>query len=364
MGKTEVSEPNQAFEAAVTEVLPARQRYLSRVTQQFTLLILLIIMAIFALLEGTKFLSLRNFNEIVVDSTQLIVITIGVTFVIITAGIDLSVGSVLILSSVVAAKVMIALSGTPEQIANYEFPNQHIGIPIGLAAGVLTGLLCGILNGALITRLQMPPFIVTLGTLGIALGLGQLLSGGTSVPNVPPAVQTEIGLREIIGFDIAGQHIRIIPPIVIAVVIALVGAFVLNRTRFGRYTYAVGSNAAAARRAGVDVDKHLVKVYALAGTLSGVAGSMDLMRFGTASVGSHQSDNLAAISAAVIGGTSLFGGIGTIGGSVIGAFIPTVLRNGLVITRVPPFWQNVAIGCVLILAVYLDQRRRKSEERM
>lgn len=364
MGTTEVAEPNQAFDTAGTEMLPARQRYLSRVSQQFTLVILLIIMAIFSLLEGTKFLSLRNFNEILVDSTQLIVITIGVTFVIITAGIDLSVGSVLILSSVVAAKVMIALSGSPADIANFEFPNQHIGIPVGLAAGVVTGLICGIVNGVLITRLQMPPFIVTLGTLGIALGLGQLLSGGTSVPNVPPAVQTEIGLREIIGFDIAGQHIRIIPPIVIAVVIAVIGAFVLNRTRFGRYTYAVGSNAAAARRAGVDVDKHLVKVYALAGTLAGVAGSMDLMRFGTASVGSHQSDNLAAISAAVIGGTSLFGGIGTIGGSVIGAFIPTVLRNGLVITRVPPFWQNVAIGCVLILAVYLDQRRRNAEERM
>jgi ribose transport system permease protein len=98
--------------------------------------------------------------------------------------------------------------------------------------------------------------------------------------------------------------------------------------------------------------------------LAGVAGAMDLMRFGTASVGSHQADNLAAISAAVIGGTSLFGGIGTIGGSVIGAFIPTVLRNGLVIARVQPFWQNVAIGAVLILAVYLDQRRRRAEERM
>jgi ribose transport system permease protein len=117
-------------------------------------------------------------------------------------------------------------------------------------------------------------------------------------------------------------------------------------------------------RAGINVDLHLVKVYALSGLLAGVAGAMDLLRFGTASVGSHQADNLAAISATVIGGTSLFGGIGTIGGSVIGAFIPTVLRNGLVIARVQPFWQNVAIGAVLILAVFLDQRRRRAEERM
>jgi ribose transport system permease protein len=359
-----LSSPSETYDELVTEVLPAWQRSLSRISQSFTPVILLFIVAIFSLLEGTKFLSLRNFNEIAIDSSQLVVLTVGMTFVIITAGIDLSVGSVLILSSVVAAKVMIALSGTPEQIAQFEFPNQHIGIPVGLAAGVLTGLICGIINGILITRLQMPAFIVTLGMLGMALGLGQLLSGGTSVPNVPPAVQTDIGLRELIALDVAGQHLRVTPPIVIAYGIAAIAAIVLNRTRFGRFTYAIGSNAAASRRAGIDVGWHLIKVYALSGLLAGVAGAMDLMRFGTASVGSHQADNLAAISASVIGGTSLFGGIGTIGGSVVGAFIPTVLRNGLVIARVQPFWQNVAIGAVLILAVYLDQRRRRAEERM
>jgi ribose transport system permease protein len=360
-----LSTPTETYEELVTaDALPVWQRSLSRVSQSFTPIILLVIVAIFSLLEGTKFLSLRNFNEIAIDSSQLVVLTVGMTFVIITAGIDLSVGSVLILSSVVAAKVVIALSGTPEQIALFEFPNQHIGIPVGLAAGLLTGLLCGIINGVLITRLQMPAFIVTLGMLGMALGLGQLLSGGTSVPNVPPAVQTDIGLRELIAFDVAGQHLRVTPPIVIAYGIAAIAAIVLNRTRFGRFTYAIGSNAAAARRAGIDVRWHLIKIYALSGLLAGVAGAMDLMRFGTASVGSHQADNLAAISASVIGGTSLFGGIGTIGGSVVGAFIPTVLRNGLVIARVQPFWQNVAIGAVLILAVYLDQRRRRVEERM
>ena len=351
-------------EEPAAEALPARQRFAARFSQSFTPVILLVIMAIFSLREGGSFLNARNFNDIIIDSSQLVVLTIGMTFVIITAGIDLSVGSILILSSVVAAKVMIALSGSPEDIAAFQFPTQQIGIPVGLLAGVVTGLVCGLLNGVLITRLQMPAFIVTLGMLGIALGLGQLLSGGTSVPNVPPAVQTAIGLRELIAFDISGQRVRLTPPVVIAYGLAFVAAVILNRTRFGRYTYAIGSNAAASRRAGIDVNLHLVKVYALSGLLAGVAGAMDLMRFGTASVGSHQSDNLASISAAVIGGTSLFGGIGTIGGSVVGAFIPTVLRNGLVITRVQPFWQNVAIGMVLILAVYIDQRRRKAEERM
>jgi ribose transport system permease protein len=359
-----VSSSSEISEQIVSEEAPARQRVLSRFSRSFTPVILLVIIAIFSALEGLKFLNLRNFNEVAIDSSQLIVLTVGMTFVIITAGIDLSVGSILILSSVVAAQVMIALSGTPEEIAQFQFPNQHVGIPVGLAAGVLTGLICGVINGLLITRLQMPAFIVTLGMLGMALGLGQLLSGGTSVPNVPPAVQTDIGLRELIAVDIGGQHLRLTLPIVIAYGIAIIAAIVLNMTRFGRYTYAIGSNAAAARRAGIDVNWHLIKVYALSGLLAGVAGAMDLMRFGTASVGSHQADNLAAISASVIGGTSLFGGIGTIGGAVVGAFIPTVLRNGLVIARVQPFWQNVAIGAVLILAVYLDQRRRRAEERM
>jgi len=359
-----VSAAKETYDELVTAVLPARQRYLSQITKSFTLLILVAIIMIFALRQGSNFFNARNFNDIIIDSSQLVILSVGLTFVIIAAGIDLSVGSILVLSSVVAAQVMIALSGSPQDIAKFQFPTQHVGIPIGLAAGVATGLLCGVVNGLLITRLQVPAFIVTLGMLGIALGLGQLLSGGTSVPNVPPAVQSEIGLRELVTFDLAGQRVRITPPVVIAYGIAIVAAIALNRTRFGRYTYAIGSNAAAAMRAGINVNLHLVKIYALSGLLAGVAGAMDLMRFGTASVGSHQADNLAAISATVIGGTSLFGGIGTIGGSVIGAFIPTVLRNGLVIARVQPFWQNVAIGAVLILAVYLDQRRRRAEERM
>jgi ribose transport system permease protein len=359
-----MSAANEAYDELATEVLPARQRYLSQIAKSFTLLILFAIIAIFGLREGASFFNARNFNDIIIDSSQLVVLSVGMTFVIITAGVDLSVGSILVLSSVVAAQVMIALSGSPQEIAKFQFPTQHVGIPIGLAAGVATGLLCGVVNGLLITKLQVPAFIVTLGMLGIALGLGQLLSGGTSVPNVPPAVQSEIGLRELVAFDVAGQRVRITPPVVIAYGLAIVAAIVLNRTRFGRYTYAIGSNAPASMRAGINVNLHLVKIYALSGLLAGVAGAMDLMRFGTASVGSHQADNLAAISATVIGGTSLFGGIGTIGGSVIGAFIPTVLRNGLVIARVQPFWQNVAIGAVLILAVYLDQRRRRAEERM
>jgi ABC-type xylose transport system permease subunit len=168
-----VSAANKAYDELVTEALPARQRYLSQITKSFTLLILFVIMIVFSLYGGTSFFNARNLNDIIIDSSQLVVLSVGMTFVIIAAGIDLSVGSVLILSSVVAAKVTIALSGTPQDIANFQFPTQHIGIPVGLLARVATGLLCGIFNGVLITRLRVPAFIVTLGMLGIALGLGQ-----------------------------------------------------------------------------------------------------------------------------------------------------------------------------------------------
>ncbi|HYO29026.1 MAG TPA: ABC transporter permease [Thermomicrobiales bacterium] len=345
-------------------VVDERPNAFVRLSNSFTLVILALIVAVFFALRGLTFLSVPNLNNVLVDTSQLLLLTIGVTFVIITAGIDLSISSILILSAVVSAKAMIHFSGTLAETQAYQFPTQHVGIPIGLVLGVLTGVACGAINGLLVTRLQLPSFIVTLGTLGIFLGIAQLMTGGTTVAGVPPAIQNEIGLRNLLGGTRLEPHFRLIPPMVIAFAIAVVAAVALNKTRFGRYTYAIGSNAAAARRAGIDVDRHLLKVYLVSGLLSGVAGTFDLMRFGTASVGTHQSDNLAAISAAVIGGTSLFGGLGTIGGSVIGAFIPVVLRNGLVISAVPSFWQNVAVGVVLIVAVWLDQRRRRAEERM
>ncbi len=342
----------------------ARRTLIGSLSSSFTLLILLALVAVFGLLQGTRFLNLGNAQDIVLNASQLLLITVGVTFVIITAGIDLSVGAVLVLSAVIAAKTMIWLSGTPEQVRAYEFPNQNVGIPVGLVAGILTGLVCGLVNGLLVTRLKLPSFIVTLGTLGVALGAARLITGGTTVPNVPQAVQRDVGLRELVGFDLGSAHVRLTPPMLVTALVVVVAWLTLSRTRFGRYTFAIGSNAAAARRVGINVDRHLLKVYGLSGLLAGVAGGFDLLRFGTASVGTHDSDNLAAISAAVIGGTSLFGGLGSIGGSVIGAFIPAVLRNGLVISRVQPFWQEILIGAILILAVYLDQRRRRTEERM
>jgi ribose transport system permease protein len=146
--------------------------------------------------------------------------------------------------------------------------------------------------------------------------------------------------------------------VVIAAIVCLIFGVILSQTRFGRYTYASGSNAESVRRAGVNLDLHLIKVYTLMGTLAGLAGFLSLARFGTTTISGHSTDNLNVIAAVVIGGTSLFGGVGTILGTVFGVFIPAVLQNGFIIVGVQPFWQQVAVGIVLVAAVYLDQLRR------
>ena len=313
-----------------------RARSFATLSSVLILGILTFLIVVFTILNGTAFLNFGNFVNIAVDASVLLLLAVGMTFVIITAGIDLSVGSVLVLSSVVGGQVMVALSGTDAQVQNYQFPNQAIGIPAGIAASLLTGLFCGLVNGFLITKLKMQPFIVTLGTLGIGLGLAQILTGGINVRFVPTAIQTQIGIREVFGF---------LPvPVLISLVVAVIAGVVLAKTGFGRHTYAIGSNPDAARRVGINVDRHLLKVYALSGLLAGLAGILDLARFNTTSIGAHSTDNLASISAVVIGGTSLFGGLGTMIGSVVGTFIPAVLRNGFIIQGVQAFWRRWPSG--------------------
>jgi ribose transport system permease protein len=303
------------------------------------LLILIGLIVVFSLLRFDEFFSVSNARNIATDAAVLLVIATGLTYIIITAGIDLSVGAVLVFSGVIAAKVMKELGGESWGV-----------LLVGLAVAVLSGLAWGTLNGFLVTKAKIPPFIVTLGTLGMALGSALLLTGGVDEREVPLKLITSIGSGRLFG--------QIPYLVIIAAAVALVFGIILSQTRFGRYTYAIGSNAEGVRRAGVDVDRHLIKVYALGGTLAGLAGYLSLARFGTTSIGGHSTDNLDAIAAIVIGGTSLFGGIGTIVGTVVGVFIPAVLRNGFVIVGVQPFWQQVAVGAVLIAAVYFDQLRR------
>jgi ribose transport system permease protein len=341
----------RATEPAVPAELPdedvqEEQTWLQRLAGSNIWIFLILggICLVFALLSYDSFASTTNLRNISVDAATLLVLAVGSTFVIITAGIDLSVGSVLVFSGVVSAKLMEAVGGESTGV-----------VLLGLGAALGSGLGWGLFNGIIIAKLKVPALIVTLGSFGAALGFAQLITDGVDVREVPFPLVESVGTGRL--FD------EIPYLVVIAGGVALVFGVVLALTRFGRHTYAVGSNEEAARRAGINVDRHLIKVYALAGTLSGLAGFMSLARFATTTIGGHSTDNLQAIAAVVIGGTSLFGGIGSVLGTVAGVFIPAVLQNGFVVLGVQPFWQEVAVGAVLILAVYLDQLRRRARYR-
>jgi len=314
----------------------------------WTFAILLALVAFFSIASppGT-FLSQYNITQIATNAAIYLVLGVGMTYVIITGGIDLSIGSVLILSGVLGAEYVVRHGGY-----RAAWPAIVIGILISLA----TGTAWGTLQGVLVAKAKVPPFIVTLGGLGAALGLAQIITTGNDVAGgAPNALVETLGLGKLFG---------IVPwLVVVALATTVLFGLVLAYTRFGRYTYAVGSNAEAVRRAGIHVDRHLVKVYALAGLLAGLAGVMSLAFFHTTTIAGHGYDNLNVITAVVMGGTSLFGGRGSVVGTVIGVFIPAVLGSGLVILGVQTYWQSVAVGAVLVAAVYVDQLRRRSRER-
>ena len=314
-------------------------------TQAFQiLLVLLAIIIVFSILAPDSFAQWTNFRLIIQNASILAVLAVGMTYVIITAGIDLSVGSVLVFSGVVAALVMRAMGGEGWGVAI-----------VGILVAILSGVCWGLLNGFLIAKAKIPPLIVTLGSLGMALGLAQILTGGVDIRDVPTVLTVSIGYGNVFG------SVPIIS--VIALVVVVIGAIVLHYTRFGLYTLAVGSSEIAARRVGVKVDAQLIKIYTISGALAGLGGILSLSQFSTTAIAGQSQTNLNVIAAVVIGGTSLFGGVGTIMGTVVGLFIPAVLQNGFVITGVQPFWQQVAVGAVLITAVYVDQVRRTAATR-
>jgi ribose transport system permease protein len=327
-----------------------RGRVFAPTSPVWIFLALVVIILVFSVMKPHQFLSSFDIKTIFINASVALMLSVGMTYVIITAGIDLSVGSVLVMSGVLAAKLMIALGGGVASASTAGW----WPILAGLAIGLLVGVGWGAINGLLISLLDIPPLIVTLGTFGMALGLADVITGGVDVSGIPAKLNTTIG---------AGSLGPIPVLVVIAVVVTIVLGLVLHLTRFGRYTYAIGSNAEAVRRAGINVNWHLIKVYALAGLLAGLGGDLSLAYFTTTTISGHVTDNLTAISAVVIGGTSLFGGSGTMFGTVVGVFIPVVLASGLVIVGVQSFWQQVMIGAILIVAVYFDQLRRKARAR-
>jgi ribose transport system permease protein len=334
--------PSAPTEEAPSEETPSgRLARLARLQALQIIIVLAVIVVIFAVLKPSSFLTVFNIRGIVQNTAILAVLAVGMTFVIITGGIDLSVGSVLVFSGVVADKAMAAMGG------------QGWGVAIvGALVAIGCGLGWGLVNGFLIARAKVPPLIVTLGTLGMALGLAEVITGGVDLRNVPTVMVNSVGF---------GNIVWQVPTLaVIAAVVVVIGIVVLHRTRFGLHTFALGSNPEAGRRSGLNVNGHLIMVYALSGLLAGFAGWLNLAFFQSTTIGGQSSTNLAVIAGVVIGGTSLFGGYGSILGSIIGVFIPATLQNGFVIIGVQPFWQQVVVGAVLITAVYVDQQRRAS----
>jgi len=327
-----------------------RAQLFSSTSPLWIFIALVVIVAVFGIMKPSSFLSSFDIKTIFINAAVALMLSVGMTYVIITAGIDLSVGSVLVFSGVLAAKVMISVGGGAAAAVNAGWGPILVGVAIGL----LVGLGWGVINGILVAVFDIPPLIVTLGSFGMALGLADVLTGGTDIAGIPSKFNSTIG---------AGKLGPIPWLVFIAGIVTIVFGLVLHYTRFGRYTYAVGSNAEAARRAGVNVRAHLIKVYAIAGLLSGLGGVLSLAYFDTTTISGHTTDNLTAISVVVIGGTSLFGGSGTMFGTVVGVFIPVVLAAGLVIVGVQSFWQQVMIGAILVVAVYFDQLRRRARSK-
>ncbi len=300
-------------------------------------LLSLVLLCMFFSVGSPYFFSVDNLMTIALQTAVIGIMAIGVTYVIITGGIDLSLGSVMAFSGVCAG--LAATVGMPLVVC----------IMIGIAAATA----CGVVSGALVTKANIPPFIATLGLMMSVRGLNMVFTDGRAIYFLDYPVFSTLANGKLFG---------IIPfPVLYLFAIGLLAAFILRRTIFGRYIYAVGSNEEAARLSGINVQQVKLMVYTFCGLLTGIAGMILAARLNSGQPSAGVSYELEAIAAVVIGGTSLAGGVGTIGGTIIGAFIMSVLKNGLNLMGVSQFWQMVATGAVVVAAVYLDNLRKRSK---
>jgi len=303
-------------------------------------LIVLAVLGIGMSFLSPHFLQVSNLMNILLATAVFGILAFGATFVIASGGIDLSLGSVLALSGVAGALSMNAL---------------NLPWPIGIAICLLTGCLCGAVNGLLNTKGGIPAFIVTLGMLGVARGLALTLTNGVPVYGLPDAV---IFLGQGRLFKAEG-FVGIPVPVVIFLIVAALAHFTLSQTRFGKYALVIGDNEMAARAMGIRVERHRVKLYVLSGAMAGLAGLVFIARVNSGDPTAGLNYELTAITAAILGGSNLFGGRASVAGTLIGALVMGVLQNGLNLLAVPSFYQQMAIGAVLVAAVWLDQMNRK-----
>lgn len=309
-----------------------------------SLIALLLLCTVIGLLSDNFFTVANGWNVMRQISVN-ICISVGMTLVILTGGIDLSVGSVLAFSGAVTAGLLTAGIELPAM-------DLYIGFTLlgGILAGIGTGSLLGAFNGWTITRFKVPPFVATLAMLTIARGLTMLWTNGFPISGLGENF-VQIGTGWFLGIPI---------PVWISAIVVLVFTLITNKTRLGRYIYAIGGNESAARLSGINIKKVKITVYSLAGALAAVGGLIVTARLNSAQPNAGFSYELDAIAAVVIGGTSLSGGKGTILGTVLGAVIIGVLNNGLVLLDVSPFWQQVVKGVVILLAVIIDKTSAKN----
>jgi ribose transport system permease protein len=317
---------------------PLRGIDLGTISQTLGSLASLIILSLLIWLAEPVFMSGANWLNIARQASFNAILAMGMTFVILTAGIDLSVGSVVALSSVVGGMLM-----------------TQFGWPMwpAVLAMLLVGAMCGLLNGAITVFGKIPAFIVTLGTMQIFRGLALQVTAGAPIYDLTK-IQPD--------FDIFGtRNFGGVPsPVIITVIVFAISYLLLRYTRLGLYSYAIGGNEQATRFSGVNIDRYLLAVYTLMGLAAGIAGVMMTSRLNSSQPNVAVGAELDAIAAVVIGGTSLFGGEGTIVGTIIGALLMAVIRNGLTLMHISAFYQQIVIGAVIVLAVLIDRLRRRS----
>lgn len=301
-----------------------------------SLVVLAVLVAVMSI-ASPYFLSFANIFNVILATSTIGILALGATFVIGSAGIDLSVGSIMAFAGVIGALLVRDLG-----------LDWWMAIPGALAAGLLAGWI----NGVVITYGGIPAFVVTLGMMGVARGVALLITDGQSI----------YGLPNDLIFMGQGRPLGIPVPAIVFVLAAIVLHLILAYTRFGRHTLVIGDNERGARAMGIPVRRLRIKIYMLSGLMAGLAGLLTMARVNAGDPTAGMNFELSAITAAIIGGTNLFGGRATILGTVIGALIMGVLQNGLNLLAIPTFWQQISIGIVLVVAVWIDQLAKKDRE--
>jgi ribose transport system permease protein len=330
--------PTEVFEVEHT----ARTRIIRFLTENWIAGILIAIIIVFSVITPS-FFSQANWLNVSNTAVSVCLLAVTQTLLVVAGQIDLSQGAVMAFSGVLAAWVVSNMVGTHDTSAGVGATALAFAIALVVATAV------GLINGIVIALSRLNPFIVTLGTYQACTGLANLFSNGQDITDLPPQISI-IGNTNLFGW--------VSIPVLVAAVLFVILSFMLRKTRFGKYIYVIGDSEEAALRAGIKVRRNLVLLFTLSGFISGVAGVLQMARLSDASPMAGSDLLLNSIAAAIIGGTSLSGGRGTVGKTIIGGVIISVLLIGLVIANVQPYWQQVAIGAVIVVAVFIDEKGR------